>query len=238
MDIDTALKSFMKPYIKNSGAFAKGKTSKQMKEAVLLTFASMGWARAVTEDFDPVWVPTDQLKAHRKTPNAPIDLTSFMRASGGETGERQMTESLRLMISDMVAVTRKKAPARAEDITIDSTLLIFAELGTVTCVEIPGNMRIWVAAPEFVEHFEFYMSEMVNGFCTTTRRRSIQMDDVLERLADQYYEKGKMQFGKIIDKRQSTLSMLLAHELSGDVIAYKDSKGRWPAPGLVDTRLS
>jgi len=77
-----------------------------------------------------------------------------MEGSADGPGDPRMTESLRLMIADIVEAKRLKQPELADDNNFDATLLALAGLGLASFVEVPGDELIWIARPALVDKFE------------------------------------------------------------------------------------
>jgi hypothetical protein len=233
MNIDASLQSFMDPYINIARAtVAKGASDKELVNTVLLTFGGLGLAKAVTGKKGTKWIPTDQLNEFTDPAELPADLTPVMLAFKDRSGEREMAKSLRLIISDMIAIGRQKQPKLAENITADTTLLTLAGDGAVSLVKGASGDPIWVADPDIIDQFQTIRNGLVGH--AVRRQSKIQMDDVLKTITDQFSAMAKKRFGESLSKRTKRagiIRMLLTQEINGNAIVYKDSKGRlaWKA---------
>jgi hypothetical protein len=124
--IDPALQAAMDPYISiDRATFANGADEQALANTVLLTFSGMGLAKAVRGNHGSMWVRTEQLKELERMQTAPLDLSPFMVRSDDGNVQPQMTESLRLILADIIRIGQRNRPEIAHNITVDSTLLDF-----------------------------------------------------------------------------------------------------------------
>ena len=173
---------------------AKGASDKELVNTVLLTFGGLGLAKAVTGKKGTKWIPTDQLNEFTDPAELPADLTPVMLAFKDRPGEREMAKSLRLIISDMIAIGRQKQPKLAENITADTTLLTLAGDGAVSLVKGASGDPIWVADPDLIDQFQTIRNGLVGH--AVRRQSKIQMDDVLKTITDQFSAMSKKRFGE------------------------------------------
>ncbi len=233
MKIAPSLQSVMDQYIKIARAtFAKDTDDQQLQDTVLFTFAGMGLAKQVRRSKDVIWARTDKLKELEKTPTAPIDLTPFMAATGDDGNEPEMTESLRLIIEDMMAACKESQPENSDNITVNSTLLILAGQGLASLGNSTDDSSIWVASPHLIDCFQMGK----DGIASTPNCPSeIQMDEALDTVAGHFYEMSKRRFKGKLGRRSAVISTLWTLEITGDAIAYRDDQGRlaWKSSGSL-----
>ena len=230
MNIEPSLQSFLEPYITMGRAtFARDTDDETLTNTALLTFAGMGLVKAVVANGETIWVKTEKLKEVEKTPPAPVDLSPFIEAPVEGGGEPEMSNSLRLILEDLISTGKKEQPELAKNITINSTLLLLAGQGLASFVEVPDDRRVWVAHSDLIDHFELGR----DGIASLAGRRGaeISMDAVLKYVTKQFYKMSKARFGGALSRRQAKINALLVLEMGNEAIAYKDDQGRlaWKA---------
>ena len=236
INVDTSLQSIMDPLLTIArGTFAKDGNDETITNSALLTFAGMGLVKLVRGKNGPTWFPTDLLVEQSKKPSRPFDLAPFMKASAEECNEPQMTGSLRLMIQDLVEAKRQQCPEVKEREGLDGTLLLLAGLGLASLNDVLGEKPIWVADPELFDKFKSVRHGLSSGV-VRNRKSEIRLDDLLEKVTGEFHKMVKATLGKKAKKRIVTLAFLLAHELAGDVVAYKDDEGRFAWKGTEQLR--
>jgi hypothetical protein len=231
MNIEPSLQSFLEPYIAMGRAtFARDTDDQTLTKTALLTFAGMGLVKAMVTNGETIWVKTEKMKEVEKTPPAPIDLSPFMAASVEEGGEPEMSNSLRLIVEDIISAGQKNQPELADNITIDSTLLLLAGQGLASFVDVPDDRRVWVAHSDLIDHFELGR----DGIASLAVRRGaeIRMDAVLKYVTKQFYKMSKAS-GGALSRRVAKINTLLILEMGNEAIAYKDDQGylAWKASG-------
>jgi hypothetical protein len=229
MNIEPSLQSFMDRHITIARAtFGKDLDDDVLTNTTLLTFAGMGLAKCVFEGGDPTWVRTDRLVELEKTPAMPVDLTPFMATPVDQGNAPQMTESLRIIIADMIEIGQQTHPERAENITVDSTLLYLAGQELASFMEAPDKKWIWRASPRLIDYYE--MGEGIDSLAMG-RRPKIKTDDLLKSLSKSFSKKARADFGYNLPRRVATILTLLSLEVGGQAIVYIDEEGRlaWKA---------
>jgi hypothetical protein len=140
------------------------------------------------------------------------------------------------MIEDIVEIKRQQQPELVDDNNYDAVLLALAGLGLTSFDDVLGDKPIWAARPDLVDRFESIRA----GLCgrVSNRKSKLQLDDLLETVAEQYHKMVKARFGKKVKKRVTTIAMLLTHERAGLVIAYKDDGGGSPGKRQLSFAIS
>jgi hypothetical protein len=234
MNIEPSLQSFLEPYIKMGRAtFARDTDDQTLTKTALLTFAGMGLVKAVVTNGETIWVKTEKLKEVEKTPPAPIDLSQFMATSDEGGGEPEISNSLRLILGDIISIGRKNQPDLADNMTIDSTLFRLAGQGLASFVDGPDDKCIWVAHSDLIDHFELGKDGIAS--LASRRRAGIRMDAALKSVTKEYYKMSKALFDSGYSKRAVKIQTLLTLEMNGEAIAYKDDQGclAWKASGVL-----
>jgi hypothetical protein len=230
MNIEPSLQSFLEPYITMGRAtFARDTDDEKLTNTALLTFAGMGLVKAVVANGETIWVKTEKLKEVEKTPPAPVDLSPFMEAPVEKSSEPKMSNSLRLIVEDIISIRQKNQSELADNITIDSTLLFLAGQGLALFVDGPDDKCIWVPHADLIDHFELGRDGIAS--LASHRRAEIRMDALLKNATKEYYKMSKALFGGAYSKRAVKIQTLLTLEMGGEAIAYKDDQGRlaWKA---------
>lgn len=229
--IDPALQAAMDPYIAIARAtFANGADEQALANTVLLTFSGMGLAKGVRGNHGTMWVRTEQLKELERMQTAPIDLSPFMVRSDDGDNQPQMTESLRLILADIIRIGQQDRPEIAQNITVDSTLLALAGQGLASFTRETGGKWIWDANVDLVDRYK--MGKGIQGFGNGPKPK-IKMDDVLEFVRKNSFKMARARDGYNVSKRVHTITTLLVLERHGDAVAYIDSEGQlaWKAAG-------
>ena len=232
MNIEPSLKSFLEPYITMGRAtFARDTDDETLTNTALLTFAGMGLVKAVVANGETIWVKTEKLKEVEKTPPAPVDLSPFMEAPVEKSGEPEMSNSLRLIVEDIITIGRKNQPELAENMTVDSTLLGLAGQGLVLFVDGPDDKCVWVAHADLIDHFDLGRDGIASF--ASRRRAEIRVDAALKNVTKEYYKMSKALFDGGYSKRAVKIYTLLTLEMNGEAVAYKDDQGclAWKASG-------
>jgi hypothetical protein len=157
----------------------------------------------------------------------------------------KMTESLRLMVEDIIADVRMRQPELASGVTSNHVLLALASQGCAVFEDIcpftlseprsPVNYG-WTATEQLIDYLETGGSRTVKR--TKRRRPKLRLDAVLsERLEVFLRALGGACLSKQ-EKRLFKIRSLLAQEKDGLVIPYKDADGRlaWRASEHLNTQ--
>ena len=177
-----------------------------------------------------IWVRTYKLKELEKTRIAPIDLTPFMATTGDGSAEPRMTESIRLIVADMISVCQKRQPELSGNLTVDAILLALAGQGLASLSKSMDDSSLWVASPGLIDCFEMGK----DGKASLSNSRSkIQMYDALDTVTRCFYEMGKGRVEGKLSRRSAAITTLLTLEIGGEAIAYQDDQGRlaWKSSG-------
>ena len=231
--IDPALQAEMDPLIVIvRGTVANCADERTLANTLLLTLAGMGLATKVRKQADFVWVSTERLKELQKTPTAPFDLTPFITASIAGNGEPRMTESLRLILRDIITNDRAARPEIIENITVDSTLLALAGCGLAYLAKEPGDQWIW--SPKIALIDKYKMGKGIEGLAYGPKAE-IKIDLVLKCVINNFAQMARLRNGHNVNKRVLTVTTLLETERAGDAIAYLDGEGQlaWKASGSL-----
>ena len=236
INIDASLQTYLDPLLTIArGTFAKDSNDETVKNSALLTFAGMGLVKLVPRKNGPTWFPTDLLVEQSKNPSRPFDLAPFMDASAEEYKEPQVTGSLRLMIQDIVETKRQQRLEATERDGFDAILLLLAGLGLASLNDVLGEEPIWVAEPDLFDKYES-VRDALSGGVVRKRKSEIRLDDLLKNVTEEFHKMVKATLGINAKRRTVTLAFLLAHELAGDVVAYKDDEGRFAWKGSDQLR--
>jgi hypothetical protein len=231
MKIDPALQAAMDPHILIARAtFSNGTDEQALANTVLLTFAGMGLAKAERGNHGSTWVRTEWLIALEKMPAAPFDLSPFMVRSDDGNAQPQMTESLRLILTDIIVSAQENRPEIAENITIDSTLLALAGQGLASFTRESGGKWMWGAEVDLVDRYK--MGKGIEGF-GNGQKPKVKIDDVLKFVFKNFFKMARTRNGHNVSRRIPTITTLLLQERHGDAVAYIDSEGQlaWKASG-------
>jgi hypothetical protein len=148
------------------------------------------------------------------------DLYSAIAFLAVENGKARMTESLRLIVDDIITDVKARRPLHKG---ITSTEVLLA-LAAQKLVRFNGEAGKWILSPTLRLLDCLQVGE--NGLlqCSRYRCKEIQLDASLIKRRNSSVRMYR-DFGKTDSKRTITIRMLLTGERAGTVIAYKDSKG-------------
>jgi hypothetical protein len=206
--------------------FAKDADEQMLRNTMLLECAGLGFAKAENKIGGIMWVRTELLAELEKGPTRPFDLTPFMATANTE-GDKlpSMTDSLQLIIADMVAQGEQPDAGWTKQNASDAVLLMLAGQGlAATATDQAGNW-IWCANPALVDGYQ-----MGGG----KRKPKLIVDETLKGIQKALTQLVEVEIGCKVPKqmkRMSAIMTLIQQELIGDAVAYKDSKGRiaWKA---------
>ncbi len=240
MRIDPLLQSFIGPHIATVRATI-GHTDEQERQIIkpiLYTLVGMGLAQAVDKDDDGIsWVPTRKFKRRRNVEVAPIGFSVIapLLAVNVDPNRQSMTGSLRLIIDDMVKVSKD---AGNECASSDSTLAALGGFGYALLGEGPNGDLVWTACPELISSYVLGMEWRLP--LPGEDLPLIRRDDTLKREIDRFWNLSREKFGAAEEKRSFTCSWLLRLERRGDAIAYKNNIGQmaWKASPEFVKKLS
>jgi hypothetical protein len=234
MHIEPSLESSIDARVKIALAtFGRNEEEQVLRDAALGTFAGLGLARTIIQNGELTWVKTDRLKELEKGPTAPVDLSKLMTPVAEGPDELTITGSLKLIIEDFIATEREQGPETA--CNVNEVLVRLAGQGLATLIPTDTDW-IWAAEPTLIDHYKMG-KKGIREFGILGKPK-IRMDETLKSIMKPMMELLELQFElepgtKLARKarRESTIVVLLAQELQGDAIAYKDDKGRlaWKA---------
>jgi hypothetical protein len=132
-----------------------------------------------------------------------------------------MTESLRLIIADVITLGKQQHAGW--------DLLMLAGKGLVSNTMDQAGNCIWHANPPLIDGYQ-----MGGG----TRKPKLILDETLKGIIRALTQLVEVETGCKVPKRMSTIITLIQQELDGEAVAYKDSKGRlaWKASAEVAAR--
>ena len=152
---------------------------------------------------------------HRKN-----DVYSTIAFLAVENGKARMTESLRLIVDDIITDVKARQPLHKG---ITSTEVLLA-LAAQKLARFNSDAGKWVLSP--TSRLLDCLQVGDNGLlqCSRYRCKGIKMDLSLFKRRDSFVRMYR-DFGITDSERTITIRMLLTGERAGTVIAYKDSKG-------------
>jgi hypothetical protein len=167
-----------------------------------------------------MWVRTDVLAELEKEPARPFDLTPLMTTTRkqGDCVAR-MTESLRLIVADIIELGKRQHAEWAEQNAVDFILLMLVGQGAASITKAQDDNLIWCANPPLIDGYQ-----MGGG----SGKPKLLVDAALKGTVKAMTSLVECEIGCKVPKR---IIALIQHELIGDAVAYKDCKGRlaWKA---------
>ena len=109
MKIDPRLRTHIDSRIMIAKAAFPDSTEQELIDTSLLVLAGLGLAKSVVRDGAMTWVPTALFEEESKMPLRPIEVTSLIKSANIGDARPNLSNSLKLIIENLVAATRPAA---------------------------------------------------------------------------------------------------------------------------------